>query len=219
LVRVSAHTGEQVFLAGGLIVHLEWRVAGGNDGKKDTAASLGAPTTGQQMIGWIGSFVLVGGGLLLLRAILRFSIISPRRTRGWKNRLHQPNLPEVESTWKVQLPRSLESLFQSNIVELSEVYLSPAGIGGSARWYVARFIPFTSRDLAEWIKITSVPGFPLAIDGDEGVYYLSFDDLRDSQPPAVLFRAPGMKQATEVARTIEDFMQFQPVLPTDLEAN
>ena len=39
-MRLSARTGEQIFLSGDSSVHSEWRVAGGDDGKEDAAEAL-----------------------------------------------------------------------------------------------------------------------------------------------------------------------------------
>jgi hypothetical protein len=116
----------------------------------------------------------------------------------------------------VRLPRLLEEFYRSSgLVECFEFYLAPPG-AGHPRWYIAHFVPLTSRDVAEWLKVTGVPGIPIALDGDKGTYYLPFEALRQSGSPPVLFRAPGLgRQDTEVAPSLEDFIGFQRVEAPD----
>ena len=164
----------------------------------------------QRILGWLGSLVIVGCGGLVLWAIVRFSIVSPRRTRGWRDRLRKPNLSEVESQWNLRLPRSIESFFHGDLVELSELYFSPPG-ADEVRWYVAHVIPFTSRDLSEWSKITRVQGLPIAVDGSKGTYYLPFADLRQGKS-TVLFRGAGKNQQDrQVATSIDLLKRFRPM--------
>jgi hypothetical protein len=143
---------------------------------------------------------------------MRFAIISKYRTRGWKNRLPHPRLEEVEGRWGLRLPRQLEALYRAGgVAELAEVYLAPPGRGPSRRWFVAHFIPLAVRDLAEWIKITNVPGLPVAVYGDKGTYYMPFSSPQSGSPP-VLLREPGKPgNDIEVAPSLEDFLRFLPV--------
>jgi hypothetical protein len=163
-----------------------------------------------QIIPLVVSAAFLAGCIFVLWAIIRFSIISPRRTRGWQQRLSKPNLAEVESKWDIRLPRSLELLFQSDLVRQTECYLAPPGGDETTRWYIAQFIPITSQDLSEWIKVTRVPGIPIAIDGSKGTYYLPFSDLQHGKPPAVLLRPAGRNPMEKViARTVDDFASFR----------
>jgi hypothetical protein len=125
--------------------------------------------------------------------------------------LRQPNLAEVAAKWNIQVPPSIELLFQNVMVEESEFYLRPPGSDSSIAWYIEHFIPFTANDLSEWLKITGVPGLPIAVDGSKGVYYLPFDDLHLGKPPRVLFQSPGKKPPEQVALTIENFLRLEPV--------
>lgn len=148
---------------------------------------------------------------------IRFAFISEHRLRGWESRLAQPRLAEVESKWGVNLPRSLETLYRSGgVAEQSEFDLVPPGEDSPQRWYIAAFIPLTVRDVAEWIKITRVPGIPLACDGCKGIYYLPFDALREGSSPPVLLREPGWcTKDREVAASVEDFVRFQPAVASE----
>ena len=150
--------------------------------------------------------------LAFLWVYIRFGTISEYRTRGWKDRLPHPRLEEVEVRWGVRLPRQIEALYRAGgIAEMAEVYLAPPRPDSSRRWFVAHFIPLTAPDLAEWIKITNVPGLPVAIDGDKGTYYLPISGLRGGSLP-VLLRGPGKPDLDiEVAPSLEDFLRFLPV--------
>jgi hypothetical protein len=150
--------------------------------------------------------------LAVLWFYIRFGIISEHRTRGWKDRLPHPRLDEVEVRWGIRSPRQLEAHYRAkSIAELAEGYLAPPGPGPSRRWFVASFIPLTIRDLDEWVKITNVPGLPVAVDGDKGTYYLPFSVMQGVSPP-VLYRGPGKPgDDVEVAPSLEDFLRFVPV--------
>lgn len=152
-------------------------------------------------------------GLALVLAMHRFSVISSRRTRGWKGRLQQPEVLKVEAKWQIQIPPSLLTLFRSDLVTRSEFYLAPLATDQPNWWYVAHFIPLTCKDVSEWIKITRVPGIPIAINGQKKAYYLSFHELRTGNSPRVLLRLPGPSHTSrdvEVASCIEHLMRFEP---------
>ena len=157
------------------------------------------------------AIAFLAGCLSVLWMILRFSVFSSLRRRGAKDRLHKPNVAEIEAKWKIKLPRALESLYGSPLVEISETYIAAPGADREHQWHIYEFIPLTSRDLSEWLKITRVPGLPIAIDGDKGTYYLPFKDLKKSGAPPVLLRLPGLKgEDVEVASSVDEFMRFEP---------
>lgn len=173
-----------------------------------------------QIIAIVVVAAITYGCLYLLWSIIRFAILSPRRTRGWQSRLRKPQLSEIESKWGVRLPRELELFYQTVVVEHSEFYLAPSGTDRSSWWYIARFIPLTARDVSEWIAATSVPGIPIALDAGKGTYYLPFETLRAGKPPAVLLQAGGRKaKDTEVASSIEQFIQYRPMEVADNDAD
>lgn len=164
------------------------------------------------ILGQVAGYGFLAFLAFMLWVIIRWSFVSPWLTRGRNQRLRKPNLAEVEAKWNVRLPRALELLYQSDLVQQGEVYLAPPDASATTRWYVETFLPITSRDLSEWTKGSHVPGLPIAIDGDKGTYYLPFSDLREGKPPAVLFRSPERKPVDKVvAPTVDDFMRFQPV--------
>jgi hypothetical protein len=164
-----------------------------------------------EVIAGLVVLAICAGCALMLWAFLRFGIVSEWRMRGWRGRLGRPRLDEVEAEWQVRLPRALDPFYRSSgVVERGECYLGPPG-AGRPLWYVAQFIPLTRRDVAEWMKVTGVPGIPLALDDSKGVYYLPFAALRCGEPPPVLLREPGPAgQDREVAPSVEDFVRFQP---------
>jgi len=165
-----------------------------------------------EIIAGLVALACLAGCLFVLWVFIFSVIVSEWRTRGWQSRLAQPRLEEVEDEWQVRLPRALEPFFRSSgVVECFECYLAPPG-AERMRWYVEHFIPLTKRDIAEWIKVTAVPGIPLASDGSKGIYYLPFEALRRGEPPPILLREPGPGgNDREVAPSVEDFVRFQPV--------
>jgi hypothetical protein len=65
------------------------------------------------------------------------------------------------------------------------------------------------------IKVTGVPGIPLALAAGEGAYYLPFEALRGGRPCPVLLQEPGDRTPTEVAASADEFARFEPVPPSD----
>lgn len=160
------------------------------------------------------SVVLVG----LLAVYVRFSVISERTTRGWQGRLAHPRRKDVEDEWNVRLPPALDEFYQeSGIVERSDFYLAPPDDAESRRWYIASFIPLTARDCAEWRRVTAVPGIPLALDEDKGLYYLPLELLRLNGTAPVFLRKPGMTSPEDicVAPSVDEFARFRPVEASD----
>jgi hypothetical protein len=163
-----------------------------------------------ERLGLFLAILLVAGCIAVLLAIIRFSIISSRRTRGAKGRLHRPNLAEVEAKWNIKLPAALEALYASALVESAEQYLAAPGADREHAWHFYKFIPLTVRDLSESLKIAKVPGLPIAIDGDKGAYYLPFAQLKEGATPPVLLRTPDQKgQDVEIAASVEELMKFE----------
>jgi hypothetical protein len=162
----------------------------------------------------MGSFValvVVLALLLFLGVIIRFSFIGPARTKGWRERVRRPEKSDVESKWNVKLPESVETYFRGEIVARSDFYLAPPGSKQSSWWYIERFVPFTCRDLPEWMAVTKVPGIPIAIDASKGTYYIPFEPLRRNLPCPILLRLPGRKREDrEVASSFDEFMKFEP---------
>ena len=163
------------------------------------------------IIGALLAVVVCLSLLLVLGAIIRFSLVGAARTKGWQARLRKPQRSEVEAKWHVKLPESLETYFRGEIVARSNFYLAPPGSKESEWWDVERFVPLTCRDLSEWRAATAVPGLPIAIDGSKGTYYIPFEALRRHLSFPILLRLPGRKREDKsVATSFEEFMQFEP---------
>jgi hypothetical protein len=146
------------------------------------------------------------GCLALLWAIVRFSIISPMRTRGADRRLRKPQPQEVEAKWKVNLPSSLVPLFREHpIVEKSEFYLAPDASDRDRLLYVYSFIPLTVLDVSEAKKSSGVPGIPIAFE-DKGTYYLPDSALRGEGPVPVVLRQ--YRKDTQVAASVDEFFGY-----------
>lgn len=165
-----------------------------------------------------GLFLLVVVAALVgfLWAVVR-SIIAERQLRGWKDRLDQPCLEEIDAKWGVRLPRVLEEFYQTGAAERSEFYLVAPGADRGPRWFVMGFIPLMVRDIGEWMS-GMVPGIPIALDGNKGFYYLPFEALRGVGLCPVLHRNLGGRwpfMDTVVAPSVEAFVQFQAVEPGD----
>ena len=153
---------------------------------------------------------VAGFCFVLLWASIRFGVISNQRTRGWQNRLRQPQLEEVAAHWNVTLPAALETFYrETSWIERGEFRLARSASPSESRWHVHSFIPLTVRDLKQWIAITDAPGLPLATGGDDGksVFYLPFDALRRDARAPVLMRPAGLP-VVEVACDIEAFARF-----------
>src|SRR5688572_33341257 len=103
----------------------------------------------QEVIAGVVAIGLLVGGICVIWAIIRFSFVSERRTRGWQIRLRKPRMHEVEAKWNIRLPQVLESFFQSNVADRSEFYFAPAGSDQAKQWYIEHFIPLTARDITE----------------------------------------------------------------------
>jgi hypothetical protein len=115
----------------------------------------------------------------------------------------------VEAKWNVKLPGGLAALYASELVDNAEIYLGAAGAEAKQSWHFDEFFPLTARDLSEHLKITGVPGLPIATDGDKGTYYLPFAQLRDGKTVPVLLRTPNEKEDVEIAASVEEFVKFE----------
>jgi hypothetical protein len=163
------------------------------------------------MVGSFFAAVVCFGLLWFLVVMIRFSFVGGARAKGSEKRLQRPALSEVEAKWGVKLPQSLETYFRSEIVTRSDFYLAPPGSDQSKWWYIESFLPLTRRDVSEWIKITNVPGIPIALDASKGTYYLPFQSLRQKLQAPVLLRLPGRaRKDVEVASSVEELLHFEP---------
>jgi hypothetical protein len=162
-----------------------------------------------EALGGMLGLIFVIGGVVVLLAIVRFSIISPMLARNARGRLHKPDLPEFEAKWNVKLPAALEALYASELMDSAEVYLGPLGANAKQSWHFYKFFPLTVRDLSEQLKIARVPGLPIASDGDKGIFYLPFAQLKDKTTVPVLLRTPNEKGDVGMAASVEEFLKFE----------
>jgi hypothetical protein len=162
-------------------------------------------------MGSIFVLVFVLGLAFLAGLIIWFGVTGARRRKGSRDRLHRPQLNEIEAKWRIKLPESLGIYFRGPIVDRSDFYLAPVASPQSEWWYIAEFLPLTVRDVSHWISITNVPGIPIALDGSKGTYYFPFEALRQSSSSPVLLRLPGSKREDrKVASTFQAFMTYEP---------
>ena len=157
-----------------------------------------------QVIAVVVLILLISAFLLVLGAIIRFSIISPIRTRGAKNRLRSPNLEGIEQLCGFAPPEDLVTLYRTApFIESTEFDLVDPNRIPPKAWFIGIFNPLSLIDIREQRTITRVPGIPIAVDGERGQYYVS-------QTGAVLLRSPDKAGGdVEVASTIAAFATFE----------
>jgi hypothetical protein len=156
--------------------------------------------------------IVVTGTFLIafLWFIIRWGIISERRTRREWKRLRDPCLQELEAEWGITLPGELAAFYRtSDVVDRSEFYFVPPDVE-RPRWFIMGFYPLTKVFVAEEIKATGLPGIPIANDADSiAQYYLPFTSLRQGAVPIVVRRDSGGKEV-EVA-PLSEFLRFRVV--------
>jgi hypothetical protein len=120
------------------------------------------------------AMLLVCVALFVLWAIIRFGVVSARRTRGAAERLRRPDAGGVERVCGFGLPPALAAFYrESDLVERGEFAFIDGAVSPPARWFVGGFIPLAAQDVREWRVISGVPGVPIADDGDKGIYYVA----------------------------------------------
>jgi hypothetical protein len=143
--------------------------------------------------------------LLVLGAIVRFSIVSSWRTRGARDRLSQPDAAGVERVCGFPVPADLVQMYrEGSLTRLVEFSLVDKSQQPNKTWFFGGFYPLTSQDVLEQRKIHGITaGIPIADDMDKGVYFVT----RDGR---VMFRPPGRKPAeTQVASSAEALSRFE----------
>lgn len=155
----------------------------------------------------LGAGVAVGAVaslVLLLYAIIRFSIVSPRRTRGWKRRLRHPETEGVHGVSGFQPSPDLIAFYrQAPFIELVEFYLVDRSKKPAVEWPVGAFNPLTPVDVREQMKISGVAGIPIADDLDKGTYFVT-------DTGAVMLHSPDVAGGVvEVAPSIAAFGRFE----------
>jgi hypothetical protein len=143
--------------------------------------------------------------LLLLGAIIRFSIVSSWRTRGGRDRLSQPDVVGVGRVCGFSVPEDLVQFYrEGSLTRLVEFSLVDKSKEPNLTWSFGGFYPLTSQDVMEQRRIHGITaGIPIADDMNKGVYFVN----RDGR---IMFRPPGRKRAeTEVALSAEALSHFE----------
>jgi len=155
------------------------------------------------MLGSLVTVVLIGFALMVLFAIVRFSIISPARTRGADRRLRHPQPDGIEQICSFSPSPGLVDFYRNaDVIERTEFYFVDESKQPAAAWFIGGFTPLTPQDVRERVKIVRVDGIPIADDLDKGVYYMTRDGT-------IRLRSPNTPLGdVEVARTIAEFARF-----------
>ena len=157
-------------------------------------------------MGGLVAVLLVGFLLFLLGAIVRLSIISPRRTRGGGARLRDPDPAGVQTVCGFSPQPELVQMYRdSPIVTLAEAYLVDRSKTPPKAWFIGGFSPLTAADVLERRKISGVTsGIPIADDLGKGTYFVT-------PTGSVMLRSPGVPDGEiEVAPTLRAFGSFEP---------
>jgi hypothetical protein len=143
--------------------------------------------------------------LLVLGAIVRFSIVSSWRTRGARDRLGHPDAAGLERVFGFPPPADLVQMYrEGSLTQLVEFWLVDKTQQPNKTWFFGGFYPLTTQDVLEQRKIHGITiGIPIADDMDKGVYFVT----RDGR---IMFRPAGRKpDETEVAPSAEALSRFE----------
>lgn len=155
-------------------------------------------------VGAAVSIALVAGLLALLYAIVRFSIISPAKTRGAANRLRSPQADGIGAIVGFAPSPALVGFYrEAPFIESIEFYLVDRSKTPPAVWPIGAFSPLTPQDVRENRTVVPVDGIPIADDMDKGTYYVT-------NRGAVRLWSPDVPaNDVEVAPTISSFLGFE----------
>jgi hypothetical protein len=156
------------------------------------------------IIGKILFFAVIALVLVGLGAMIRFAFISPRRTKGARQRLRRPDIRGLEALCGFPAPPELVAFYkEAPIVELTEFKLLDHSKTPTKEWMIGTFEPLTLVDTRELLKASGVPGIPFAVDIEKGTYYVDRDGT-------VRLLSPNVKgEEALVASSISDFAKFE----------
>lgn len=142
--------------------------------------------------------------LLVLGAMIRFSFISPHRTKGARQRLRRPDIRGLEGLCGFSPPPELVAFYkEAPFVELTEFTIIDHSKTPPAEWVIGTFHPLTLVDVKEGIAASGVPGIPIAIDIEKGTYFVD-------RAGSVKVSSPNTKEReTLVAPSIGEFAKFE----------
>lgn len=157
-----------------------------------------------QLVGTVVALALVAALMFLLYTIIRFSIVSPAKTRGWKGRLRHPEPEGIARVSGFPPPQELIDFYrQAPFIERVEFYLVDHSRKPVAAWSIGAFSPLTPLDVREQRKISGVAGIPIAGDLDKGTYFVAISG-------AVMLCSPNVAGGeAEVAPSITSFAGFE----------
>lgn len=154
-------------------------------------------------IGGVLAVIVVLALLAFLAIVVRFSVVSPLRTRRTRSRLRRPEEDDVGRVVGFLPPDALITMFRHNgWIERLEFELLDTGTPPRV-WEIGAFIPLTERDVRQARSLHGVrDGIPIADDGDKGCYVV----LRSG---AVVLRSPtGPAREVRVASSAREFGDF-----------
>ncbi len=156
------------------------------------------------VMGKILFFAFLALLLLGLGAMIRFAFISPRRTKGARQRLRRPDVRGLEALCGFSAPPELVTFYkESPFVERTEFSLLDPSKTPPKEWRIGTFEPLTRIDTRELLKASGVPGIPIAIDLEKGTYYVDRDG-------GVRLSSPNVKgDEAFVASSIGEFARFE----------
>lgn len=135
------------------------------------------------------AIIFVGVLLVVLWAIMRFSIISPWKTKGAAGRLRSPEPAGVADLCGFPPPPELVELYlRAPFAERFEFELVDGGRQPPTSWPIGEFVPLTPLDVREARAVSGAKdGIPIAYDLDKGTYLV----LRNG---AVVLRSPNVDE-------------------------
>jgi hypothetical protein len=151
-----------------------------------------------------GVLVIAFAGALLfvLWGIIRFSVVSPFRTRGARDRMRRPDPDGIEGLVGFPVPAPLVGFYRSwPHLEKSEFFLVDPATGRD--WFIGGFQPLALVDAKEMIAASRVPGLPIAGDMNKGVYFIDPAGQVELWSPNV----PGGRAL--VANSIDELARFR----------
>jgi hypothetical protein len=157
-----------------------------------------------RVLGYAAAFIFVAGALLVLGAILRFSVLSQWRLRGSRQLLRSPDLDSVQRICGFTIPLALDRMYrEASFIDKSEFELVDTSASPPTAWTIGAFNALTPPAVREWRSISGVPGVPLADDLDKGVYFVSASG-------SVMLASPNVDGGKVlVAPSVEEFAMFE----------
>ena len=157
-----------------------------------------------RIVGTVIAVTVIAGLMFLLYTIIRFSIVSAAKTKGWQRRLRHPDPDGIDKVSGFQPPQDLIDFYrQASFLESMEFCLLDHSKKPSAAWSIGGFNPLTAADVRKQTKVSGVRGIPIADDMDKGMYFVA-------KTGAVMLASPNIPgRETEVAPDITSFARFE----------